>query len=82
MATTQQATEAPILYHNTASYIADLASKGSTVAIAAEDDSVYDFYLLEVTSDGVEELDSNVTDDYQCHHYRGNRVLKGHFYIR
>ena len=82
VATTRQATEAPILDHDTASYIADLASKGSTVAIAAEDDPVYDFYLLQVTSDGVEELDSNVTDDYQCHYYRGDRVLKGHFYIR
>ncbi|XP_022801267.1 uncharacterized protein LOC111338965 [Stylophora pistillata] len=82
LATTRQATEAPILDHDTASYIADLASKGSTVAIAAEDDPVYDFYLLQVTSDGVEELDSNVTDDYQCHYYRGDRVLKGHFYIR
>ena len=82
VATTPQATEAPIWDHDTASYIADLANKGSTVAIAAENDPVWDFYLLQVISDRVEELDSNVTDDYQCHYYRGDRVLKGHFYIR
>ena len=40
VATTRQATEASIFDHDTASYIADLASKGSTVAIAAEDDPV------------------------------------------
>ena len=81
VATTRQATEAPIFDHDTASYIADLASKGSTVAIAAEEDPVQDFYLLQVTSDGIVELHSNVTDDYQCHYYR-DRLLKGHFYIR
>lgn len=53
------ATEAPILDHDTASYIADLDSKGSTVAIAAEVDPVCDFYLLQVTSDIIEELDSH-----------------------
>lgn len=37
VATTRQAAE-PILDHDTASHIADLAAKGSTVAIAADDD--------------------------------------------
>ena len=82
VATTRQATEAPILDHDTASYIANLASKGSIVAIAAEDNPVYNLYLLQVTSHGVDKLDSDVTDDYQCHYYRGDRVLKGRFYIR
>ena len=81
VATTRQAGEAPVLDQDTASYIADLANKDSTVAIVAED-PVYDLYLLKVTSDGVEELDSDVTDDYQCHYQQGDRVLKGHFFIR
>lgn len=82
VATTRQAGEAPVLDQDTASYIADLANKDSTVATAAEEDPVYDFYLLKVTSDGVEELDSDVTDDYQCQYQQGDRVLKGHFFIR
>lgn len=42
VATTKQAGEAPVLDQDTASYIADLANKDSTVAIAAEEDPVYD----------------------------------------
>ena len=33
--------------------LADLATKDSIVAVAAEDDSHYDYYFLKVTSDGV-----------------------------
>lgn len=81
-ATTRQDTEIPVLDQDTASHIADLAVKGSTVAIAAVDDPVYDFYLLQVTSDGVQELDDDFTDDYSSHYYKGSEVLKGHFYLR
>lgn len=63
VATTREATEAPILDLDTASCIADLVNKGSTVAIAAEDDPVYDFYLFQITSSGVEELENDLTDD-------------------
>ena len=63
VATTRQSTEIPILDHDSASHIADLAVKGSTAAIAAADDPVYDFYLLKVTSHGVE-LEEDYTDDY------------------
>ena len=80
--TTRKVAEAPVLDQDTASYLADLTNKDSTVAIAAEEDPVYDLYLLKVTSDGVEELDSDVTDDYQCHYQQENRVLKCHFFIR
>lgn len=45
-------------------HIADLASQGSTVAITALCDPVYNFYLLKVTSHGVEELGEDFTDDY------------------
>ena len=41
--------------------MADLAAKGSTVAIAAFEDPAYDFYLLKVTSNGVEELEEPMT---------------------
>ena len=40
-ATTRQDTEIPVLDQDTASHIADLAVKGSTVAIAAVNDPVY-----------------------------------------
>ena len=40
--TTRQAAEQPILDRDTASHTADLAVKGSTVAIAADDDPMYD----------------------------------------
>ena len=58
VATTKQAAEQPILDRDAASHIADLAAKGSTVAIAAADDPMYDFYLFKVTSEGVEKLES------------------------
>ncbi|KAK3741501.1 hypothetical protein QZH41_002971 [Actinostola sp. cb2023] len=59
-----------------------LAAQGSTVAMAAFEDPVYDFYLLKVTSEGVEELEEPLTNDYSCHYPRGSCVLKGHFYLR
>ena len=46
VATTRQTTQEFGLDQGTASHIADLAVKGSTVAIAADDDPMYDFYLL------------------------------------
>ena len=79
---TRQATETSILDHDTATHIADLAVNGTTVAIAAADDPVYDFYLLKVTSEGVEELEDNFTVDYECTAFRGLQVLKGNFYLR
>ena len=62
--------------------MADLAAKGNTVAIATFEDLVYDFYLLKVTSDGVEELEEPLTDGYSCHYPGGSAVLKGHFFLR
>ena len=72
----------PILDRDTASHIADLAAKGSTVAIAADDDPMYDFYLLKFTSEGVEELESDYIDDYQCTALRDEEFIKGNFYLR
>ena len=55
--------------------------KGYHCTIAADDDPMYDFYLLKLTSEGVEELDENYTDDYEFTALRGTRGLKGHFYL-
>jgi len=72
--TTTRESEIPILDHDTASHIADLATHGSSVAIAATDDPAYDFYLLKVTSIGVKEHSETFTDDYSCHNYKGSEV--------
>ena len=82
VATTRQATEESMINVDTASCMADLAIKGSIVAIAAADDQMYDFYLLKVTSEEAEELDLDFTDDYAFTALRGTRVLKGFFYLR
>ena len=69
-------------YQAVLAHMADLAAKGSTVAIAAFDDPAYDFYLLKVTSNGVEELEEPMTDDYSCQYPSGSAFLKGHFFLR
>ena len=45
--------------------MADLVGKDSIIAIAADEDDSYDYYLLKVTSEGPFELREDVTDDYQ-----------------
>lgn len=83
MVTTRQTvetTEAGLL--DTAVWIANLATKGSMVPIAADDDPDYEYYLLKVNSEGVIKLESAVTDDYGCSFDRGSAVLKGHFFIK
>jgi len=62
-ATTRQSTATSTLDNDTTSHMADLAAKGSTVAIAVFEDTVYDFYLLKVTCDGVIEVEKPITDD-------------------
>ena len=44
--------------------LADLATKDSIVAVTAEDDSHYDYYLLKITSDGVTKLKFDFKDQY------------------
>ena len=44
--------------------LADLATKDSIVAVGAEDDSHYDYYLLKITSDGMTKLKDNFKDPY------------------
>ncbi|PFX26968.1 PiggyBac transposable element-derived protein 5 [Stylophora pistillata] len=63
--------------------VADLATKESTVAVAAEDDSHYDYYLLKVTSNGVISLQENFEDPYSGSIYsKGEAVLLGNFFLR
>lgn len=80
--TTRQTTDTTAVDKDTACHIADLATRESTVAIAAYEGPVYDFYLLQVTSEGVEELQNDMTDDYLNEYPRGSNVLKGHFFLR
>lgn len=64
--------------------IADLAAKGSVVAIAAAaaDDPDFQYYLLKVTSNGLEALEEATTDDYGCTFPRGSAGLRGNFFIK
>ena len=59
-----------------------MADKGSVVEIAADEDPTYDYYLLKVTSSGVEELEGYFTDDYGLTFGPGSRILKGNFFLR
>ena len=74
--------EAVVTARDTSIRLADLAGKDSIVAVAAEDDPSYDYYLLKITSDGVEELTAPFTDDYGLTFGPGFHILKGHFLIR
>ena len=63
-------------------HVADLMSKDSIIAIAAEEDDSYDYYLLKVTTDGVIVLTRDETDDYGSLFQAGNAVVKGNFFLR
>lgn len=63
-------------------HVADLVGKDSIIAIAADEDDSYDYYLLKVTSEGPVVLREDVTDDYGCAFPAGSSVLKGHFFVR
>lgn len=83
VATTRQAIEETEQgLGDTAVRIADLAIKGSIVAIAAGDDPDYEYYLLKVTSDGVTELQEAFSDDYGLSFPLGSVGLKGNFFHR
>jgi len=57
-------------------HVADLVDKDSIIAIAADEDGSYDYYLLKVTSDGTVILDEDVVVDYGCAFPAGSRFLK------
>lgn len=66
---------------NTVAVTTDLEVEGSVVAVAADANSSYDYYLFKVKSDGVEELAEEVTDDYGSIYTSGQEVFGGHFYL-
>ena len=83
IATTRQAAEeTEAALGDTAVRIADLAAKGSVVAIAAADDPDFEYYLLKVTRYGLEELEEATSDDYGCTFPRGSAGLRGNVFIR
>ena len=61
--------------------LADLASVGTIVAVAAHLDPSYDYYLLQVTTNEPILLQEEQVDDYGCLMQAGSRVLKGHFLV-
>jgi len=61
--------------------VADLASKDSVVALAA-DDPQYDYYLMKVTRNGTETLKHDTVDDYGSSFVEGQNIVRGHFFLR
>lgn len=78
----QQTTEVNQLRGNNFVRIADLADRGSVVAIATDEDHTDDYNLLKVISSGVEEVESYFTDDYGLMFGPGSRILKRKFFLR
>ena len=66
---------------DTAVEMADLAVEGSVVAVAADDDASYDYYLLKVKGNRLEELADNTTSDYGSIYTAGQEVLREHFFL-
>ena len=60
--------------------LADLASVGTIVTVAAHLDPNYDYYLLQVTANEPTLLQEEQVDDYGCPVPAGSQVLKGHFF--
>ena len=65
----------------TAVKIADLTVERGVVALAANADPSYDYYLLKVKSDRVEKLTGDVTDDIGSIYTTGQEVLRGHLFL-
>ena len=62
---------------------ADLETKDSIEAVAAEDDCHYDYYLLKVTSSGIISLQENFEDPYIGSIYsKGQAFLLGNLFLR
>ena len=67
---------------NPTEMIAEMATTDSVVALAAEADPNYDYYLLKVTSDGIQNLKNIETDNYGTTMAAGSKVLRGCFFVR
>ena len=62
--------------------LADLASVGTIVAVAAHLDPNYDYYVLQVTTKEPILLQEEQVDVYGCPMPAGSRVSKGHLFSR
>ena len=82
VATTRHTREENAVDHDSAVHIADLARKGSIVAVAAEDDPISEYYLFKFTSKGVKELENDILDDYGFTVLTGESSPNGQFYLR
>ena len=76
VAAARQAAETPILVQDTAAHIADLPVKGSTVAMASDEDPRYDFFPSTGYIRRDEELDNNYTDDSILRFQRSERLKR------
>ena len=61
---------------------ADLVVMGTIVAVAANSDPNYDYYLIKVTVNEPVMLEEDVVDDYGCPMVFRSRVLKGNFLVK
>ena len=59
--------------------MADLICKNSVVAVRPNVESLSDYFLFEVTSDGVEHLEKTVISSGHCY-AAGTKVLHGNFF--
>ena len=67
---------------NCTEMIAEIATTDSVVALAAEGDPNYYYYLLKVTSDGIQNLENIETDNYGTTMAAESKVLRGYFFVR
>ena len=65
----------PDVIINCTEMIAEMVTTYSVVGLAAEVDPNYDYYLLKVTSDGIQNLENIETDNYGTTLAAGSKVL-------
>jgi hypothetical protein len=56
-----------------------MVTSDSVVAIKPDTNSILDYFLLSVTSDGVETLDKQETSDFGHVYPKGTKVIKGNY---
>ena len=67
---------------NRTEMIVEVATTDKVVALAAEGDPTYDYYLLKVTNDGIQNLENIETDNYGTTVAAGSEVLQGYCFVR
>ena len=72
----------PLSDVNRTEMIAEMATTDRVAPLAAEGDPNYDYHLLKVTSDGIQDLKNIETDNYGTTEAAGSKVLRGYFFVR